>query len=410
MVYLIGQLAAWLLLAAAFAALAGWSFAAHLAGSVDAKARRDRANLVRDLTALIGETTHALDAPELQRERDGVHRMAEVREGRIVELEHALETARSNTAEAHARTAELERALATMTAAHAEPRAIAVDLAPASDPEHDPALQTWRVRYLEQRVRYLESAAPAASAPAEPAPEPAFNLWRARVAEARAAHAENEIRELLTTPAPEDTVQEQASPFAANADVDVLLRWRMLYLERRVAHLQARAPAPASEMRANVPIEAEAASSPDPDRWMWRARYLEARARHLEHRLSTAIETSAAAVEPLAAPAASIEDAPAAPAPLRRGVKPPILQAPRHGAPDDFTLIDGVGLLQQTTLYALGVFHYDQIAAWTDDHVGWIDHYLRLRGRIDDEEWRQQAGALAREGPAARRVLAEADA
>ena len=92
--------------------------------------------------------------------------------------------------------------------------------------------------------------------------------------------------------------------------------------------------------------------------------------------------------------------------PQQRRVKPTVLGAPRNGAPDDLTLIEGVSPMRQTTLYSIGIFHYDQIAAWTSENVAWIDNYLRLRGRIEQEEWLQQAADLAREGPsAARRVL-----
>src|SRR5690606_13379074 len=100
---------------------------------------------------------------------------------------------------------------------------------------------------------------------------------------------------------------------------------------------------------------------------------------------------------------------PAAPAIAR--IKPPVLTAPRNGAADDFTLIEDVAPIQQAALYALGVFHYDQIAAWTPEHVAWIDHYFRLRGRREAEDWIEQARALAREGvAAARRVMEDQDA
>jgi predicted flap endonuclease-1-like 5' DNA nuclease len=92
-----------------------------------------------------------------------------------------------------------------------------------------------------------------------------------------------------------------------------------------------------------------------------------------------------------------------------RGAKPPVLGSPRDGAPDDLTLIDGVSLMQQSTLYSVGVFHFDQIAAWTPQNVAWVDQYLRLSGRIDEEEWVEQAELLVREGPAAaRRAYEEA--
>ena len=93
----------------------------------------------------------------------------------------------------------------------------------------------------------------------------------------------------------------------------------------------------------------------------------------------------------------------------RRGVKPPVLASARNGAPDDLTLIEGVSLQRQSTFYSLGVFHFDQIAAWSADHVAWVDQYLRLGGRIDEEDWVGQAAELARP-VAARRVLESASA
>jgi NADH-quinone oxidoreductase subunit E len=76
--------------------------------------------------------------------------------------------------------------------------------------------------------------------------------------------------------------------------------------------------------------------------------------------------------------------------------RPASLPAARGGAPDDLTLIDGVSLLQHSTLNSLGIYHFDQIAAWSPGNVAWVDHYLRLRGRIVDEDWVTQAQALAR--------------
>jgi NADH-quinone oxidoreductase subunit E len=67
--------------------------------------------------------------------------------------------------------------------------------------------------------------------------------------------------------------------------------------------------------------------------------------------------------------------------------------------------------LQQSTLNAIGIFHFDQIAAWAPEHVAWVDRYFRLRGRIVQEEWVEQAGELARHGVgAARRILEHEDA
>jgi predicted flap endonuclease-1-like 5' DNA nuclease len=409
MIFLIAQLAGPLLLTAAFAIMAGWSFAAERARPEEEARRRERDNLVRDIVALAsGENGAADDGVGAEREIDAARRMGEIHIARIAELERALSVARSNADSAAAQAAELARQL---EAREAEPVAAAVvEEPPAPEPsanEQAVALQAWRLRYFEQRVRYLEERG-ASSPPAEPHSAPPLDAWRARVATAEAAFLAEHARMLAkatpeTAPEPGDT---GTSPFAANAETDILLRWRMLYLERRVAHLQAqaaRAPAPP------MPVTLHPAG-PDPERWKWRARYLEARARRLEQRIAEA--TPVASPSPIdgeqeETPPPAHEPLPA-PEPPARSVKPAMLASPRDGAPDDLTLIDGVSQQQQSTFYSLGVFHFDQIAAWTPENVAWIDQYLRLRGRIDDEEWIEQAADLAREGPsAARRVFVD---
>ncbi len=414
MIHLIAQLSGWLVLTAAFAGLAGWAFAARQAAPEDDGLRRERENLVRDIVSLAsGDSNGTTDDVGAEREIDAARRMGEIHIARIAELERALSAARANADSAAAQAAELQRLL---EAREAEPVPAEI-VEPSAPPEPSPseeavALQAWRLRYFEQRVRYLEEKPPHAAEPAA-APAPPIDVWRARVAAAEAAYLADEVRALAAS-APEAeahaeaSIEESVSPFAANADVDVLLRWRMLYLERRVAHLQAQSVGAAAAARIAEP-PALHPTGPDPERWKWRARYLEARARHLEHRL--------AHMPPVAAPQAAAmeiehEDDSVAPTPqsalAAARMKPAMLASPRHGAPDDLTLIEGVSQQQQSTFYSLGVFHFDQIAAWTPENVAWVDAYLRLRGRIGEEEWVEQAADLARDGPsAARRVLEE---
>jgi predicted flap endonuclease-1-like 5' DNA nuclease len=410
MIYLIGQLWVWLLLTAVSAAVAGWAFAAERAAPAQRALRRDRENLLSDLIRLTSEDgASATGAVEGEREIDATRRLLVIRDGRITELEHALETARARGDDLAGELAELRRSgpgentdqaeelrrLRGLVADSESERARTIDVEAAADPaaEENAALQLWRLRYFEQRVRYLEaqSRAPAVPEEADPLPE-----WRVRDAEARAAFLEDELR-AVRAPANVEapSIQAVASPFAADAEVDVLLRWRLLYLERRVAHLQAAAS------RAPVAPMPVLDAAPDLDRWKWRARYLESRVRHLEQRAPVIVEA------PRTVMADAVEDAPPTTPPTRRGVKPPVLGSARNGAPDDFTLIEGVSLQQQSTLYSLGVFHFDQIAAWTPDHIAWVDNYLRLRGRIADQEWLEQADELARDGPAAARRISE---
>jgi predicted flap endonuclease-1-like 5' DNA nuclease len=80
------------------------------------------------------------------------------------------------------------------------------------------------------------------------------------------------------------------------------------------------------------------------------------------------------------------------------GAKPETLEAPRNGAPDDLSRIKGVGPKSREKLHALGVFHYDQIAAWNLDNAKWVGVTIGAPGRVERDKWIQQARALAGAG------------
>jgi predicted flap endonuclease-1-like 5' DNA nuclease len=77
------------------------------------------------------------------------------------------------------------------------------------------------------------------------------------------------------------------------------------------------------------------------------------------------------------------------------GVRPPPLPGPRDGAPDDLKRIRGIGPQNEARLAALGIFHFDQIAAWSPDEARWVGSYLAFPGRIERENWVGQAKTLA---------------
>ncbi|MGD1884336.1 MAG: NADH-quinone oxidoreductase subunit E [Paracoccaceae bacterium] len=85
------------------------------------------------------------------------------------------------------------------------------------------------------------------------------------------------------------------------------------------------------------------------------------------------------------------------PAPVAEvGTRPPSLETARAGAPDDLKRIKGVGPKLEELLYGLGFFHFDQIAAWTEKEVSWVDENLEgFRGRVSRDEWVAQAKALS---------------
>ena len=78
------------------------------------------------------------------------------------------------------------------------------------------------------------------------------------------------------------------------------------------------------------------------------------------------------------------------------GARPLGLATPRAGAVDDLKLIKGIGKQNEERLHALGVWHFDQIAAWSPENVKWIGSYLAFPGRIDREHWIEQAVEFAR--------------
>jgi predicted flap endonuclease-1-like 5' DNA nuclease len=90
------------------------------------------------------------------------------------------------------------------------------------------------------------------------------------------------------------------------------------------------------------------------------------------------------------------------------GARPLGLADPRGGKADDLKLIKGIGKQNEARLHALGVWHFDQIAAWTAANVKWAGSYLAFPGRIDREEWVVQAKELAAGGKTefAKRVAA----
>lgn len=99
---------------------------------------------------------------------------------------------------------------------------------------------------------------------------------------------------------------------------------------------------------------------------------------------------AALAAEP---PAARRSD-PAPSAGALDGKRPEPLPAP-EGQPDDLKKIHGVGPKLERNLNRLGIYHYRQIAGLTAENVAWVDSYLKVRGRIERQNWVAQARVLA---------------
>ncbi|MEL6421301.1 MAG: 50S ribosomal protein L19 [Pseudomonadota bacterium] len=64
------------------------------------------------------------------------------------------------------------------------------------------------------------------------------------------------------------------------------------------------------------------------------------------------------------------------------------------GDPDDLTQIKGIGEELQKRLAKLGLTQFAQVANLSDDEIAQLDDVLNFRGRIEREEWVEQAREL----------------
>ncbi len=76
--------------------------------------------------------------------------------------------------------------------------------------------------------------------------------------------------------------------------------------------------------------------------------------------------------------------------------KPAMLAGPRQGKGDDLKLIWGVGPKLEAMLHGMGIWHFDQVAGWTDKELAWVDAHLEgFKGRASRDGWIGQAKKLA---------------
>ncbi len=118
------------------------------------------------------------------------------------------------------------------------------------------------------------------------------------------------------------------------------------------------------------------------------------------YRLSK-VDIAAPAAVAAAVAVAPIAAAVAAPSEPEEANRPVGLSGPRGGKPDDLKRIRGIGKQNEGRLHGLGIWHFDQIAAWTKQQVEWVGAYLAFPGRIEREEWVSQAAVLAKGGETA---------
>lgn len=78
-------------------------------------------------------------------------------------------------------------------------------------------------------------------------------------------------------------------------------------------------------------------------------------------------------------------------------VAPKFLDAP-NGEPDDLKKILGIGPVLEEKLNEMGIYHYSQIAEFSDTDIANINTHLNFPGRIERDEWIPQAKELVSGG------------
>ncbi len=74
--------------------------------------------------------------------------------------------------------------------------------------------------------------------------------------------------------------------------------------------------------------------------------------------------------------------------------KPVALSSP-DGEADDLKRVKGIGPVIERKLNALGIYHFSQVGAFTEENIRWVNHHIAFPGRIQREDWVAQAKKLA---------------
>ena len=171
------------------------------------------------------------------------------------------------------------------------------------------------------------------------------------------------------------------------------LAWRNRHLESRVRFLEGKLADIETDVSATRPTEDQ---NDEATRLRWRNRYLEGRVKYLEEELVRTGGLTPAVVVPVAPQVDASNSKPKAP----EGDQPELLDQPRDNRPDDLKLISGIGPKLEQKLNSIGIWHYEQVAAWTQSNIDWVNAAISFRGRIEREKWVSQAAQLLQDAGA----------
>lgn len=176
-------------------------------------------------------------------------------------------------------------------------------------------------------------------------------------------------------------------PGEEGAPAEGSLMWRNRHLESRVRFLEGKLADLELEAAPRHPVEDQ---NDEATRLRWRNRYLEGRVKYLEEELVRTGGLSPGT----AGPVVSLADAVSSRARVSEGEEPELFDTPRDGAADDLKMISGIGPKLEQKLNSIGIWHYSQIASWSQSEVDWVNAAISFRGRVERERWVMQARAL----------------
>jgi len=74
--------------------------------------------------------------------------------------------------------------------------------------------------------------------------------------------------------------------------------------------------------------------------------------------------------------------------------KPELLDAPREDTKDALTQIKGIGPKVEEKLNEAGIYHFEQIANWSESNIQWLEIHTTFAHRAKKDLWVNQAKAL----------------
>ena len=69
------------------------------------------------------------------------------------------------------------------------------------------------------------------------------------------------------------------------------------------------------------------------------------------------------------------------------GQEPELLSQPRDGGKDNLTQIKGIGPKLEEKLNAVGIYHFEQIANWSESNMIWLEAHTLFASRTKKELW-----------------------